>query len=181
MALVLKGFTRDGAYVDLPGQTEALLLGSGWSKYDHWRRELWGLSFWRILQKRRDPAAFDERLNFEEVLAFRKPEGPGDVLHPDSPSVGVAAVLTSPPYEGSLVLAENGIDGAKLQQSYGPNSQFARPQSYTRPSAGIMSPPYEGIVGDHKEGPSAGGREESYGRWAKGTANEHGGYSVQTS
>jgi DNA modification methylase len=77
MALVLKGFTREGRYVDLPGQTEALLLEAGWQKHDHWRRELWSLSFWRILQKRRDPAAFDERLMYEEVLAFRKPEGQG--------------------------------------------------------------------------------------------------------
>ena len=27
---------------------------------------------WRILQKRRDPEAFDDRLNYEEVLCFRK-------------------------------------------------------------------------------------------------------------
>ncbi len=74
MALVLKGFTRDGQYVDLPGQTEAMLLEAGCVKHDEWRRELWSLSFWRILQKRRDPAAFDERLMYEEVLAFRKPE-----------------------------------------------------------------------------------------------------------
>ena len=73
MALVLKGFTRGGVYQDLPGQTEAMLLAAGWTKHDHWRRELWSLSFWRILQQRRDPAAFDERLKYEEVLAFRKP------------------------------------------------------------------------------------------------------------
>mgnify|MGYP001607781954 CR=1 FL=1 len=72
LALVLKGFTRDGQYVDLPGQTEAMLLEAGWVKHDHWRRQLWSLSFWRILQKRRDPAAFDDRLMYEEVLAFRK-------------------------------------------------------------------------------------------------------------
>lgn len=46
-----------------------------------------------ILQKRRDPAAFDNRLMFEEVLAFRKPEGQGQ---------GIDTVITSPPYEGSL-------------------------------------------------------------------------------
>lgn len=72
LALVLKGFTRDGKYVDLPGQTEALLLTVGWEKHDEWRRELWSLSFWRILQRNRDPAAFDNRLNYETVLAFRK-------------------------------------------------------------------------------------------------------------
>ena len=91
MALVLKGFTRDGRYIDLPGQTEALLLEAGWQKHDAWKRELWSLSFWRILQKRRDPAAFDDRLNYEEVLAFRKPDGQGQ---------GVDTVITSPPYEG---------------------------------------------------------------------------------
>ena len=73
MALVLKGFTRKGQYADLPGQTEAMLLESGWLKHDHWRRELWNLSFWRILQQKRDPLHFDERLKFEEVLAVRKP------------------------------------------------------------------------------------------------------------
>ena len=77
MALVLKGFTRDGKYIDLPGQTESMLLEAGWVKHDHWRRELWALSFWRILQQRRDPAAFDTRLMYEEVLAFRKPGGTG--------------------------------------------------------------------------------------------------------
>ena len=76
MALVLKGFTRDGNYVDLPGQTEAMLLEAGWLKHDHWRRELWSLSFWRTLQKLRDPQAFDNRLMFEEVLAFKKAECP---------------------------------------------------------------------------------------------------------
>ena len=75
LAIVLKGFTSAGLYVDLPGQTEAMLLAAGWAPHDHWRRELWSLSFWRILQKRRDPAAFDDRLNYEEVLAFRKPGG----------------------------------------------------------------------------------------------------------
>ncbi len=92
MALVLKGFTRDGQYVDLPQQTADLCESLGFKQFDTWRRELWALSFWRILQKRRDPAAFDDRLNFEEVLAFRKPEGMGQV----------DTVLTSPPYEGSL-------------------------------------------------------------------------------
>ena len=72
LALVLKGFTRDGKYVDLPGQTEALLLAAGWAKHDHWKRELYSLSFWRILQRRKDPAAFDNRLWFEEVLVFKK-------------------------------------------------------------------------------------------------------------
>lgn len=72
MALVLKGFTRDGKYVDLPGQTQEMCERLGFTLFDHWKRELWGLSFWRILQKRRDPAAFDERLQFEEILAFRK-------------------------------------------------------------------------------------------------------------
>ena len=77
MALVLKGFTRDGAYVDLPQQTLDLLLAAGWVEHERWRRELWSLSFWRILQKRRDPAAFDNLLNYEEVIAVRKPGAEG--------------------------------------------------------------------------------------------------------
>lgn len=55
------------------------------------------------------------------------------------------AIVTSPPYEGSLTLDKNGIDESKLRDPYGPNSQFARPQTYTRPvSAVVTSPPYEG-------------------------------------
>jgi hypothetical protein len=41
---------------------------------DMWERELWNLSFWRILQQRRDPAAFDERLRYEQVLVMRSAE-----------------------------------------------------------------------------------------------------------
>jgi len=91
MVLVLKGFTRDGKYMDLPGDTQEMCESLGFKLFDRWRRELWSLSFWRILQKRRDPAAFDERLKFEEVLAFRKEGENGD---------GLSAVVTSPPYEG---------------------------------------------------------------------------------
>lgn len=90
MVLVTKGFTRDGKYQDLPGQTKALVESLGFSLFDEWLRELWTLSFWRILQQRRDPAAFDERLKFETVQAFRKVGGNGNV----------DAVITSPPYEG---------------------------------------------------------------------------------
>ena len=93
MCLVLKGFTRAGVYVDLPQQTADLCETLGFRLVDRWRRELWSLSFWRILQQRRDPAAFDERLKYEEVLAFRKPEGTGE---------GVATVITSPPYEEGI-------------------------------------------------------------------------------
>ena len=73
MCLVLKGFTRDGKYVDLPAQTSELVQSLGFMPFDHWRRELYNLSFWRILQKRRDPEGFDDRLNYEEVHAFKKP------------------------------------------------------------------------------------------------------------
>ena len=49
------------------------------------------------------------------------------------PLLSADTIITSPPYEGSLVLEQNGIDASQLKQPYGPNSQFARPQSYTRP------------------------------------------------
>ena len=52
---------------------------------------------WRILQKRKSPDTFDDRLNFEEVVCMRKPARPEPVE-----GRGVAVVLTSPPYEGSL-------------------------------------------------------------------------------
>lgn len=72
MALVLKGFTRNGQYIDLPQQTADLVESLGFTKFDEWRRELWSLSFWRILQRRRSPETFDDRLRYESVLAFRK-------------------------------------------------------------------------------------------------------------
>ena len=72
MALVLKGFTRNGQYVDLPAQTAEMVESLGFVHFDTWRRELWSLSFWRILQRRRSPDTFDDRLNYESVLAFRK-------------------------------------------------------------------------------------------------------------
>ena len=72
MALVLKGFTRGGKYVDLPRQTADLVESLGFSLFDRWERELWTLSFWRILQKKNNPDGWDERLRYESVLAFRK-------------------------------------------------------------------------------------------------------------
>ena len=175
MALVLKGFTRNGAYVDLPQQTLDLLLAAGWVEHERWRRELWSLSFWRILQKRRDPAAFDDRLNYEEVIAVRKPGADGN---------GVAAVLTSPPYGDTAV---TDLNTSTLNGPIGDNSRrqdnrkggseadlgFGS-QGYTRPSAVIMSPPYEASVGDNKEGPS---QTSVPGGWKAGTVNKHGGYT----
>ncbi|GEM_PF-2880684 len=128
MALVLKGFTRDHQYVDLPQQTLDLLLVAGWVEHDHWRRELWSLSFWRILQKRRDPAAFDNRLMFEEVVVVRKPEGSGD---------GVAAVLTSPPYEGFTEANDEQRTHARAStKEIGDGLRFQGRRGYTRPGGG---------------------------------------------
>jgi len=72
MILVVKGFTRDGKYIDLPQQTvdECELLG--FKFVERWERELWNLSFWRTLQKNKNPGAFDKRLMFETVLVLRK-------------------------------------------------------------------------------------------------------------
>lgn len=77
MVLVTKGFTRDGKYVDLPGQTRELCESLGFVMFDEWLRELWSLSFWRILQQRRDPEAFDNRLKYETVQTYRKVGGSG--------------------------------------------------------------------------------------------------------
>lgn len=120
LALVVKGFTRDGKYVDLPGQTEAMLLEAGWLKHDHWKRELWSLSFWRNLQKRRDPAAFDNRLMYEEVLAFRKPEGTGQ---------GVATIITSPPYEGSVGDNKEGPNQTSVPGGVNKHGGYTKPVS----------------------------------------------------
>ena len=139
MALVLKGFTHDGKYVDLPGQTETLLLAAGWLKHDHWKRELYSLSFWRILQRRRDPVAFDERLWFEEILAFRKPEGAGD---------GVAAILTSPPFGDVNARSDADQDWRERAEETGRlpkmGNGLSKTVRYTRPvSLIVTSPPYE--------------------------------------
>lgn len=71
MVLVVKGYTRDKEYVDLPQQTVDCCQELGFTFVERWERELWNLSFWRILQQRRDPAAFDERLRYESVLVLR--------------------------------------------------------------------------------------------------------------
>ena len=76
MVLVVKGFVRAGIYQDLPLLTRQLCETLGFRFVETWRRELWSLSFWRILQQRRDPAAFDSRLRFEEVLVLERSHGP---------------------------------------------------------------------------------------------------------
>ena len=98
MVLVVKGFTRDGQYVDLPAQTQALCETLGFSFVETWQRELWSLSFWRILQGsekkvkkmglqmglteediveikrewRVSNGRLDDRLRYETVLALRR-------------------------------------------------------------------------------------------------------------
>ncbi len=136
LALVLKGFTRDGKYVDLPQQTADLVKSLGFVDHDHWRRELWSLSFWRILQKRRDPQAFDDRLNYEEIWAFRKPEGEGD---------GVDTVLTSPPYEAAVSDNKEGPGQTSVPGGWKAGT-VNKHGGYTRPSVIITSPPYEGSI-----------------------------------
>jgi len=71
MVLVLKGFTRDGKYIDLPEQTRELVEGLGFTLKEKWARELWALSFWRILQAKRD-GGLDDRLKSEWVYVFQK-------------------------------------------------------------------------------------------------------------
>ena len=159
LALVLKGFTRDSKYIDLPGQTEDLLLAAGWLKHDEWRRELWSLSFWRVLQSSEKKAVkmglqmglteeditevirtyrvsngkLDNRLRFETVLAFKKSDG--------GTGHGVAAVLTSPPYE-KTVHGDSGIDTNQHYRKGGPNSQAADKQGYARPVS--LEAPWKG-------------------------------------
>jgi len=50
MVLVIKGHQRDSEYVDLPLQTLELCQSLGFRLKERWERELWSLSFWRILQ-----------------------------------------------------------------------------------------------------------------------------------
>lgn len=70
MVLVVKGYTRDKKYVDLPGQTADLIEALGFEAFDRWEREV-PLSFWRTLQKAN--GNWDEALRFEHVIAARKP------------------------------------------------------------------------------------------------------------
>jgi hypothetical protein len=70
MVLVVKGFTRDGQYQDLPQQTAEMVQTCGFIEIERWERELWNLSFWRILQRKNHPESWDDRLRFETVLAF---------------------------------------------------------------------------------------------------------------
>ncbi len=98
MVLIVKGFTRDHEYVDLPLLTQQCCEGVGFSFVERWERELWGLSFWRVLLgtekrvrkmglqmglaeeditevlrvKRVDNGKQDGRLRFESVLVLRK-------------------------------------------------------------------------------------------------------------
>jgi DNA modification methylase len=137
LALVVKGFTRDGKYVDLPSQTSEMCESLGFTPHDHWARELWSLSFWRILQQRRDPQAFDDRLKFEEIIAFKKPDcGDGNV----------DAVITSPPYEGSIQ-GEPGIDWTKMDggtrdmtKEDAQGTRVASLSGYTRPGSKPVCP-----------------------------------------
>ena len=68
IALVVKGFTREKKYVDLPQQTADLLENLGFEVFDRWTREV-PLSFWRVLQKQNGNWA--EALRFEHVIAAR--------------------------------------------------------------------------------------------------------------
>ena len=71
LVLVLKGFTRDKQYQDLPEQTRELVEGLGFRFVEKWTRELWSLSFWRLLQAKRD-GGLDERLKSEWVYVFQR-------------------------------------------------------------------------------------------------------------
>lgn len=98
MVLVVKGYTRSSEYVDLPQKTVDECQALGFKLQERWDRELWGLSFWRILQgttkqtrqvalqmglteestteiietKRVNNGKVDERLRFEPVLVLKK-------------------------------------------------------------------------------------------------------------
>ena len=147
MVLILKGFTRNGQYVDLPAQTQEMCESLGFVHFDTWQRELWSLSFWRILQgtdkeetvvahrqemfyldiqevkrmKRISNGKLDDRLRYETVLAFRKPGGEGN---------GVDSVITSPPYEGSEVSAGNVGNRIRLE-TWGHGHSLAPDKGYT--------------------------------------------------
>ena len=115
-----------------------------------YNRQSYSLSFWRTLQKRRNPEAFDNRLNFESVLAFRKPS---QSLDGDG-APGIAAVITSPPYEGSASAGPSGIDWTKQadgRKKQEPHGVGAHPWGYTRRGVDLVltSPPFAGTSGGH--------------------------------
>lgn len=69
MVLVVKGYTRNKQYQDLPGQTADLIESQGFRVYERWTREV-PLSFWRTLQKQN--GNWDEALRFEHIIAAKR-------------------------------------------------------------------------------------------------------------
>ncbi len=98
LVLIIKGFTRSSEYVDLPLLTQQCCQVLGFAFVERWERELWRLSFWRVLQgtekqvrklglqmglreqditdvlqtKRVANGKLDDRLRYESVLVLRK-------------------------------------------------------------------------------------------------------------
>jgi DNA modification methylase len=103
----------------------------------------------------------------------------GDARQLDS--VLADAIISSPPYADINTTGK----ADSYKGSHGPHSQVQIADYRESPNnighlpygnladVIVSSPPYEASVSDNKEGPGAGGNEQRFGRWAKGTAKKH--------
>lgn len=129
----------------------------------------------------------------EKQMSLKK-KGSITVIHGDARELSkllgvVDNVVMSPPYSGkeqkskrsrgwgpwNLLKQKEGFTQEKPKSEpyeYSTSKGNIGNLKYKKPDVIISSPPYEASVSDNKEGPSAGGREEKYGRWKKGTAKK---------
>lgn len=113
----------------------------------------------------------------------------GDARQLDTLLKGQAdAIVTSPPYAEIANAKKN--TGSNLSQTerlalqgkrsgeteegmrYSLDATNIGNLSYKPIDVILTSPPYEASVSDDKEGPTAGGKEQTYGRWKDGTATK---------
>jgi len=130
--------------------------------------------------------------DYDKKRGFKPTAHPRIGYSPNKQNIGnlpmkVDAVITSPPYADGSKGKERTPLFERLAQDptsnrYGRKSHPHTGEGYgnTKQNIGnlpfdavITSPPYDHSVSDDKEGPLAGGNEEKYGRWRKGTARKH--------
>jgi len=95
MILVTKDFIRNKQRVLLSIDTLKLCERAGFVFEDWHERVLTQQSFWRTIYYQKHPEV--ERIDTEDILVFRKPGGAGLV----------DAVVSSPPYEGSVSVPDS--------------------------------------------------------------------------
>jgi len=139
-------------------------------------------------KRRKGHSIYSELEKTREMPQDTKDDNIANLIHGD-----VDAIITSPPYSESLnVKANEEGEARRLREKMLPEKRYITPHSVSRidrkysanpenvgnlphgdVDAIVTSPPYSSSVSDNKEGPLAGGNEEKYGRWKKGTAKKH--------